>query len=59
MSELDEWMADPANRAAEMWIALVKDVTAEPCRFQCLRDDLSDWLRDYSNRDAATVGDSR
>jgi hypothetical protein len=39
----------PVERAAELWIALVKDITAEPCKFPCLRDDLIDWFKHHAS----------
>ncbi len=48
-------------RAAQLWLALVNDVTATPCRFPCLRDDLTDWLRHHLTQlsDQEGVGDDR
>lgn len=45
MDEID--MPTTVGRAADLWFALVKDVTANPCKYPCLRDDLVDWLSDH------------
>lgn len=46
MSELDDEFSQ--EEAAQLWRALIDDVTETPCRFPCLRDDLADWLRTRS-----------
>lgn len=43
---------DPMHRAGELWLALVNDIAAKPCKYPCLRDDLTDWLRDHYRRSA-------
>lgn len=58
MSDRPDPFCPSTQRAAELWLALVKDVTAKECQFPCLRDDLTDWLKQHL-KSALLNGDSR
>lgn len=59
MTPLSELPIEVTQRAGELWVALMKDISAEPCQFPCLRDDLIDWFRHHVNGATPTVEASR